>query len=67
MSIDCKFLTFISGKLLQQDCRTSNGPVMDHNVVPVYRMGITGDGVTVMVVDCGIDHNHPDLTDNFVS
>lgn len=42
-------------------------PVMDHNVVPVYKMGITGRNVTVAVVDDGVEHGHPDLEGNFVS
>lgn len=41
-------------------------PVMDHNVVPVYRKGITGKGIKVAVVDDGVEHGHPDLQDNFV-
>lgn len=40
---------------------------MDHNVVPVYKMEITGKGVTVAVVDDGVIHDHPDLEGNFVS
>lgn len=53
--------------VLQQDYRTSDMPVMDHNVVPVYKMGITGRNVTVAVVDDGVEHGHPDLEGNFVS
>lgn len=42
-------------------------PVMDHNIVPVFKMGYTGKGVTVAVVDEGVQGKHPDLVDSFVS
>jgi protocatechuate 3,4-dioxygenase beta subunit len=31
----------------------------------VHSAGNTGDGVTVAVIDTGIDYNHPDLKDNY--
>lgn len=42
-------------------------PVMDHNVVPVWNMGLTGEKITVAVLDVGVQHNHPDLKGSFVS
>jgi subtilisin family serine protease len=37
---------------------------IDLRVFPVYRMGITGKGVKVMVVDDGLDTHHEDLVAN---
>lgn len=51
----------------QQDYRNKNMPVMGHNVVPVYKMGYTGKDITIMIVDDGIQEDHPDLQGNFVS
>ena len=34
---------------------------------PVWARGILGNGVTVCVVDDGLDYNHPDLKENFAS
>lgn len=36
----------------------------DINVVPVYGMGLTGAGVTIAVLDDGVQLNHPDLAQN---
>ena len=38
----------------------------DINVVPVWRKGITGQGIVVSILDDGIDHTHPDLQRNYV-
>lgn len=38
----------------------------DINVLPVWKMGINGSGITVAVVDDGVDFNHPDLIDSWV-
>lgn len=48
----------------QQDYHTVDMPVMDLNVVPV---GITGKGVTVAIVDSGIERDCPEIKNNFVS
>jgi subtilisin family serine protease len=34
------------------------------NVPEVWAMGYTGQGITVAVVDSGVDYNHPDLRNN---
>lgn len=36
-------------------------PGNDVNVLPVWKQGITGKGVTVCIIDDGVDFNHPDL------
>ncbi|HEX2473132.1 MAG TPA: S8 family serine peptidase [Lacipirellulaceae bacterium] len=36
----------------------------DINVVPVWNMGYTGEGVIVAVIDSGVQMNHPDLIGN---
>ncbi|KAJ3416635.1 Proprotein convertase subtilisin/kexin type 7 [Chytridiales sp. JEL 0842] len=33
----------------------------DINVLPVWRRGINGSGVTVSIIDDGIEYNHPDF------
>jgi kexin len=38
----------------------------DLNVTGVWSLGITGTNVTVAFMDDGIDHENPDLKDNFV-
>ena len=39
----------------------------DLNVAPVWNMGYTGAGVTVAVIDSGVQLNHPDLAANISS
>ena len=36
-------------------------------MVPVWKRGYTGQGVTVTVLDDGLEKDHPDLKDNYVS
>ncbi|CAB0003263.1 unnamed protein product [Nesidiocoris tenuis] len=40
---------------------------MDMNVAPAWAKGYTGKGVVVTILDDGIQTNHPDLIDNYVS
>ena len=42
-----------------------DGPT--YNVQGVWNMGFTGKGIVVAVVDEGIEKNHPELKQNFVS
>lgn len=37
----------------------------DMNVAPVWRSNITGHGITVAIVDDGLDYDHPDFKDSF--
>lgn len=36
------------------------------NAPEVWEQGFTGEGITVAVLDSGIDYNHPELTDNIL-
>lgn len=40
---------------------------MDINVTGVWEHNITGRGVTVVVVDDGVEHTHQDIQPNYVS
>lgn len=37
------------------------------NVSPAWQKGYTGKGVVVSILDDGIQTNHPDLAQNYVS
>uniref|UniRef100_A0A914DEA2 Peptidase S8/S53 domain-containing protein n=1 Tax=Acrobeloides nanus TaxID=290746 RepID=A0A914DEA2_9BILA len=38
---------------------------MDHNVLEAWRLGYTGKGVVVAIVDDGLEINHPDIKPNY--
>ena len=40
---------------------------MDINLTGVWERNITGQGVTVVVVDDGVEHTHQDIQPNYVS
>lgn len=40
---------------------------LDMNVAPAWQKGYTGKGVVVSILDDGIQTNHPDLAQNYVS
>ena len=40
---------------------------MDLNVISAWDNGFTGEGVTVTILDDGVDHDHPDIKRNYVS
>lgn len=45
-------------------CLTESVPLI--NADDVWGMGYTGAGITVGIIDTGIDYNHPDLEDNYI-
>jgi len=49
------------------DGQTGSPAGHDINVLPVWEQGITGVGVTVAMVDDGLDYTHDDLAMNFVN
>ncbi|XP_011309647.1 neuroendocrine convertase 1 [Fopius arisanus] len=49
-----------------QDTRTNRDlPKLDLNVVPLYRLGITGRGMRIAVLDDGLEYTHSDLRNNY--
>ena len=38
----------------------------DINVLPVWKSGNVGTGVTVNFIDDGVEFTHPDLAENYV-
>lgn len=40
---------------------------LDMNIGPAWQKGYTGKGVVVSILDDGIQTNHPDLAQNYVS
>ncbi len=41
--------------------------VVDSNVVPAWNRDLTGQGVTIGIVDDGLEKDHPDLSPNYVA
>nr|XP_054752893.1 neuroendocrine convertase 1-like [Lytechinus pictus] len=50
---------------LYNDGQEGATPGMDMNLMPAWKLGYTGKGVVVTIVDDGMDQHHPDLKDNF--
>lgn len=49
-----------------QDTRSNKAlPKLDLNVLPLYRLGVTGRGVRVAVLDDGLEYTHDDLRNNY--
>ncbi|KAH0949128.1 hypothetical protein HN011_011250, partial [Eciton burchellii] len=49
-----------------QDTRTNKAlPKLDLNVLPLYRLGITGRGIRIAVLDDGLEYTHDDLRNNY--
>lgn len=52
-------------KLNKQNGGAKDG--LDMNIGPAWQKGYTGKGVVVSILDDGIQKNHPDLAQNYVS
>lgn len=50
---------------LPQDGGARNG--FDLNVVAAWKMGFTGKGIVITILDDGLEKDHPDLQANYVS
>lgn len=50
---------------LYNDGQNGGTSGMDMNVIPVWKLGYTGKGIHVTIVDDGVDGTHPDLQLNF--
>ncbi|XP_076642516.1 neuroendocrine convertase 1 [Halictus rubicundus] len=49
-----------------QDTRSNKAlPKLDLNVLPLYRLGVTGRGVRIAVLDDGLEYTHDDLKNNY--
>ncbi|CAK9819682.1 Neuroendocrine convertase 1 [Anthophora quadrimaculata] len=49
-----------------QDMRSNKAlPKLDLNVLPLYRLGVTGRGVRIAVLDDGLEYTHDDLRNNY--
>ncbi|XP_029036120.2 neuroendocrine convertase 1-like [Osmia bicornis bicornis] len=49
-----------------QDTRLNTAlPKLDLNVLPLYRLGVTGRGVKIAVLDDGLEYTHDDLRNNY--
>ncbi|XP_068980359.1 neuroendocrine convertase 1-like isoform X1 [Bombus flavifrons] len=49
-----------------QDTRSNNAlPKLDLNVLSLYRLGVTGRGVRIAVLDDGLEYTHDDLRNNY--
>ncbi|XP_076624552.1 neuroendocrine convertase 1 [Colletes latitarsis] len=49
-----------------QDTRSNKAlPKLDLNVLPLYRLGVTGRGVRIAVLDDGLEYTHDDLWNNY--
>ena len=52
-------------RLLNRYYENKQYPGHDHRIIPAWKEGYTGKGVTVCVVDDGIEHTHTDLIKNY--
>lgn len=47
--------------------KNTRHPGYDLNVLDVWKMGITGKGIVIALIDDGVDGNHQDLKGKYVS
>lgn len=52
---------------LLSSCPQYNANHRDLNAKAAWQLGYTGKGVVVSILDDGIERNHPDLSQNYVS
>lgn len=45
----------------------NRGNGLDMNVIPAWLEGVTGKGAVVTILDDGLEKDHPDLVQNYVS
>lgn len=64
-SIDFNEIPIINSK--QWYIYNTKNTGFDLNVLDVWKMGITGKGVVIALIDDGVDFSHPDLSGKFVS
>lgn len=51
--------------LFQNQWHLKNGAGVDINVLGAWQSGISGEGVTVAIVDDGLQRTHPDISPNY--
>ena len=56
---------FVYNRYIKNTGQDDGTPGLDLNVTHVWEMGITGKGVTVAILDDGVDYLHPDLAPNY--
>lgn len=63
------FVCFSSSEFFLQENEGQLNTPADHdiNVIPAWEAGYSGKGVVISIIDDGLDHKHPELTDRYVS
>ena len=60
------YITFEYIRYIKNTGQNDGTPGLDLNVTHVWKRGITGKGVTVAILDDGVDYLHPDLGNRFL-
>lgn len=63
----CEMILNIFVDLHHNEHFQNRGKGHDLNVIPVWEKNITGKGIVVAVVDDGVEIEHRDLEENYVS
>ena len=58
---------FVLFLLQENEGQLNTPPDYDLNTVVAWKAGYKGSGVSVCIVDDGVQHSHPDLSDRYVS